>query len=127
MSSSNPGQEFLDSFFRPNTPATVEISAPNPAQQTLQPPPRIATPRSPSPAKRAREDDEVASEYGSDSGDENEEEGEEETNDDAMDFQPNQHITETQAIGGDANEFANTAPLMETPMSSEHAALPISK
>jgi len=59
----------------------------------------------------------------SDSGDENEEEGEEETNDDTMDFQPTQHITETQAIGGDANEFANTAPQMEAPMSPEHAAL----
>ena len=40
-----------------------------------------------------------------------------------MDFQPTQHIPETQAIGGDANEFANTAPQMEAPMSPEHAAL----
>jgi len=110
MFSSNPDQGSLDSFFRPNTPATAEISAPNPAQQTLRPPPRSTTSQSPSPAKRAREDDEAASEYGSDSGDENEEEDEEETNDDAMDFQPTQCITETQAIGGDANKPANTAP-----------------
>ena len=123
MSSSNPGQGSLDSFFRPNTPATAEISAPNPAQQTLQPPPRIATPRSPSPAKRAREDNEAAFEDGSDSSDEDEEEGEEETNDDAMDFQPTKHITETQTIGGDTYEFANTAPQMGAPMSHENAAL----
>jgi len=109
MSSSNPGQGSLNSFFRPKTPATAEILAPNPAQQTLQPPTRIATSRSPSPAKRVSEDNKATSECGSDSGDENEEEGEEETTDDAMDFQPTKHITESQAIGGDANEFANTA------------------
>ena len=71
MSASNPGHGSLDSVFRPNTPATAEISARNPAQYSLQPA-SVATSRSPSPAKRAREDDEAASEYGTDSGDENE-------------------------------------------------------
>jgi len=107
MFSSNPGQGSLDSFFRPNIPATAEISARNPAEQTLRPPRRIATSRSPSPTKRARKEVEAASEYRSDSGDENKDEGEEETNNDAMDFQPTQHVTETQAIGGDANEPVN--------------------
>jgi len=40
-----------------------------------------------------------------------------------MDFQPTQHITETQEIDGDANEPVNTAPQMEAKMSPEHAAL----
>ena len=40
-----------------------------------------------------------------------------------MDFQPTDHITETQAIGDDTDNPSSTAPQMAAPLSVEHAAL----
>jgi len=130
MSTNNPGQGSLDAFLRLNTPATTEISVHStprarsqqcPPQYHLQPP-TVAASRSPSPAKRAREENDTNSDSDSDS-DDSEDEGREEDDDNAMDFQHTEHITATQAIGGDVDEPASTAPQMASPLSPEHAAL----
>jgi hypothetical protein len=125
MSSSNPSQGPLDAFLRPNTPSnagsnprsTPKARSHQHPSQTLQPPTAV-TSRSPSPTKRAREEND------SESDSEDDEEDEEDNEDaDAMDFQPTDHITETQAIGEDTDNSNNTAPQMAAPLSPEHAAL----
>jgi len=130
MSTNNPGQGSLDTFLRPNTPATTEISAhstprarsqQHPSRHHLQPP-TVATSQSPSPAKRAREENDTNSDSDSDS-DDSGDEGREEDNDNAMDFQHTEQVTATQAIEGDMDEPTSTAPQMAAPLSPEHTAL----
>ena len=121
MSTNNLGQGSFDSFFHPNTPSTAENFARNPAQQNLQAP-TVMTSRSSSPAKRVREDDDTASKPGSEPSSENREEEEDEDND-TMDFQPTQHITETEAIGDDTDDLDNTDPQMAALMCPKHVAL----
>jgi len=130
MSTNNPGQGSLDAFLHPNTPATTtEISAhstpracsqQHPSQHHLQPP-TVATSWSPSPAKRACEENDTDSDSDSDS-DDSGDKGREEDDDNAMDFQHTEDITATQAIEGDMDEPTSTAPQMAAPLSPEHAA-----
>jgi len=130
ISTNNPGQGSLNAFLRPNTLATTEISVhstprahsqQHPSQQHLQPP-TVAASQSPSPAKRERKEYDTDSDSDSDA-DNSEDEGREEDDDNAMDFQHTEHVTATQAIGGDVDEPTSTAPQMAAPLSLEHAAL----
>jgi len=131
MSTNNPGQGSLDAFLRPNTPVTTEISAhstlracsqQHPSRHHLQPP-TVATSRSPSSAKRAREENDTNSDSDDDSDDDSEDEGREEDDDNAMDFQHREYITATQAIEGDMDKPTSTALQMAAPLSPEHATL----
>jgi len=82
----------------------------------------VTTSWSPSPAKRAREENDTDSDSDSDS-DDSGDEGREEDDDNAMDFQHMEHVTETQAIERDMDEPTRTAPEMAAPLSPENVAL----
>jgi len=115
MSSSNPGQKSLDAFLHASRPANSENpSRPSSAAHSLHPA-TTSRSRPSSPSKRPREENDSDSDSDSDDDDEEEEA-------DKMDFQPTDHVTETQAIG-DNNNTPPERPQLSTPQDPTHAAL----